>query len=189
MVELFKAISDHDIPLSWGIALCLLAAFFWKYDKYRHRRYRNRILLLAFILGTTLSLYLSSALPIPAGIAIILLWGVQARVSYLTTVKSKAMFPETRSIAYLKTLVRSGEYAKIEKRFPKRPFWIMSTPGHKEWGLLWAKKLIGRDQTRQAYEIHSELLMLPLFEREADEIRLKQITLLLKLGDWGKVGL
>lgn len=183
MVGLFKAISNHDIPLSWGIGLFLLVAFFWKYDKYRHRRYRNRILLLAFIFGVTLSLYLSSVLPVPAGVAIILLWAVQARVSYLTTVKSKTMFPETLSIACLKTLVRCCDYTKLEKRFPKRPFWIMSTPGQKEWELLWAKKLMGRDQIRQAYERHSDLLKLPLLEQEADEIKLNQVAILLKLGD------
>ena len=183
MVELFKAISNHDIFLSWGIGICLLAAFFWTYDKYRHKRYRNRILLLAFILGVTLSLYLSNVLPVPAVVAIIVLWAVQALVSYLTTVKSKAIFPETRSIACLKTLVRRGEYTKLEKRFPKRPFWIMSTSGQKEWGLLWAKKLMMRDQMRQAYEIHSYLLKLPLFEQEEDEIRLYQVANLLMLGD------
>ena len=80
MVELFKAISNHDIFLSWGIGICLLAAFFWTYDKYRHKRYRNRILLLAFILGVTLSLYLSNVLPVPAVVAIIVLWAVQALV-------------------------------------------------------------------------------------------------------------
>ena len=99
MVELLKAIANHDIPLSWGIGLCLLAAFFWKYDKYRHKRYKNRILLLAFTLGITLNLYLSSVLPVPAMVAIILLCAVQARVLYLTTLKSEAIFPETRSIA------------------------------------------------------------------------------------------
>lgn len=183
MVELFKAISNHDIPLSWGIGLCLLAAFFWKYDKYRHKRYRNRILLLASILGVTLSLYLSNVLPVPAVVTIIVLWAVQARVSYLTTVKSKAIFPETRSIACLKTLVRTGDYTKLEKLFPKRPFWVMSIPGQKEWGLLWAKKLMGADHLRQAYEIHSDLLKLPLFEQEADEIRLRRVAILLMLGD------
>ena len=183
MVELFKAISNHDLLLAWAIGLCLLAGFFWKYDKYRHKRYRNGILLIAFIFGVTLSLYLSNVLLGPAAAAIILLLTILSRVLYLTTVKSKAIFPETRSIACLKTLVRSGEYTKIEKCFPKRPFWIMSTPGQKEWELLWAKKLMLRDKLRQAYEIHSDLLKLPLFEQEADEIRLCQVTILLLLGD------
>lgn len=183
METLIRAISDQDIPLFWGTILCLLTAFFWRYDHYRQKRYIIRIFLLVFILGVTISLYLADALPLPAGVTITLLWGIQARVSYLTTVKSKVIFPETRPIACLKDMVHGGEYSKIEEHFSKKPFWIMSTPGRKEWELLWAEKLIGQDQRKEAYKIHSNILMLPLIKQEVNEIRLKQTANLLMLGD------
>ncbi|MEA1957749.1 MAG: hypothetical protein U9N01_05280, partial [Euryarchaeota archaeon] len=81
---------------------------------------------------------------------------------------TKPVFPETSVIVYLANLVREGRYTEIEKRFSQRPFYIRSIPGRIEWDLVWAKKLIAQEgqKLRNAYEMYSELLSLPLQTEE-----------------------
>ncbi len=99
---------------------------------------------------------------------------------------TKPVFPETSVIAHLENLVREGRYTEIEKQFSQRPFYIRSIPGRIEWDLLWAKKLMAQQKLRDAYEMYSELLSLPLFEKEKNNIRLKQVIVLFLLGDTNK---
>jgi tetratricopeptide (TPR) repeat protein len=101
---------------------------------------------------------------------------------------NRPIFPETSVISHLSNLVREGRYTEIEKRFPKRPFYIRSIPGRIEWDLLCARKLMAQEQPRlrDAYEMYSELLSLALFEKEKNNIRLNQILVLFLLGDTNK---
>jgi len=186
MTEILKAIQNHNILLLWGTTFSLLAAFLVRCPKYRHKRYRNHILLSAFlfcIIWTCYFLNIFSGWILSIFLA---LWAIYTFVAYHTI--TKPVFPETSAISHLSNLVREGKYTEIEKLFPKRPFFIRSIPGKIKWNLLYARKLMAQEQPRlrDAYEMYSELLSLPLFEKENNNIRLNQVLALLLLGDTNK---
>jgi len=186
MTELLKAIQDNDIPLLWVITFSLLVTFWLRFPKYRHKRYRYRILLSAFLFCIICTCYF---LDIFSGwiLSILLaLWTIYTFVSYYTA--TKPIFPEISAISNLANLVREGRYTEIEKRFHKRPFYIKSIPGKIKWNLLCARKLMAQEQPRlkDTYEMYSELLKLPLFENEKNNIALKKVLVLLLLGDTNK---
>jgi tetratricopeptide (TPR) repeat protein len=91
------------------------------------------------------------------------------------------IFPETSAISHLANLVKESRYTEIEKRFPKRPFYIRSISGRIKWDLLWARKLMAQQKLKEAYEIYFGLLSLHLFEEEKNNIKLKQVFVLLLL--------
>lgn len=186
MIELLKAIQGRDILLLWGATFTLLAAFLGCCPKYRHKRYRNHILFLAFLFCIILTFYFLDFFSEWTGCLLLALLAIYTFVAY--NAATRPVFPETSVISHLSNLVREGRYTEIEKRFTKRPFYIRSISGRIEWDLLWAKKLIAQEQQRlrPAYEIYSELLSLPLFEKEKNNIRLKQVLVLLLLGDTNK---
>ena len=181
MTELLKAIQGRDVFLLWGIILTLLATFWWRYPKYRHKRYRNFILLSAFLFCIILTFYF---LDFFSGWMVALLlvpWAIYTFVACYTA--TRPVFPETSAISHLENLIRGGRYTEAEQRFPKRPFYVRSIPGKIKWGLLRANKLMEQQRSNAAYEIYSDLLSLPLFDKEKNNIRLKQILVLLLLGD------
>ncbi len=186
MTELLKAIQDHNILLLWGATFSLLAAFLGFCPKYRHKRYRNHILLSVFLLCIILTFYFLDFFSIWTGSLLLVLLVIYVLVAYYTA--TKPVFPETSTISHLTNLVREGKYTEIEKRFPKRPFYIRSIPGKIKWNLLCARKLMAQEQPRlrDAYEIYSDLFNLPLFKEEKNNIRLNQVLALLLLGDTNK---
>jgi len=155
--------------------------FFWRFPKYRHKRYRNNIILLAFLFGVTTTLYILNFLSVAIIFSLSILYA-----GYLILAAEKVLFPESSPIFILETLVKKGNYKEIEKRFPQKPFYIISVPGKIKWNLLWANKFIAQDRSKEAYEVYAKLLELPLFEEEESNIRLKQVLSLLLLGDTNK---
>lgn len=117
---------------------------------------------------------------------LITLLAIYVFVSYYAA--TRPLFPESSGISYLKNLLSEGRYTEIGRRFSKRPFYIRSISSRIEWDLLWAKKIIAQESPRlkEAYELYSRLLKLPLFENEQNSIGLKQVLVLLLLGDTNK---
>jgi Ca2+/Na+ antiporter len=166
--------------------ISVIAGFLKLYPKYWHNRYRNRIFLSVFLFCIIWTFYFRdffSGWILSFLLALLLIF---IFVAYHAA--TKPVFPETSVIAHLANLVKEGRYTEIEKRFPRKPFYIRSIPGRIEWNLLSAKKLMAQEQQRlrDAYEIYSELLNLPLFEKEKNNIKLKQVLVLLLLGDTNK---
>lgn len=185
MAELFKAISNHEILSFWvAIFFSLFMIFFPKYPEYRHKRYLNNILLIAFSLCVIWTIQVLEFLSISVAIFLYILCGAYLFISYYTA--KKVIYPESSPLFLLEKFIREGDYHNIDKRVPKKPFYVQSITGRIKWNLLWGKKLINQGQPRQAYETYSKLLTLPLFEEEQSDIRLKQVQTLLLLGDTNK---
>jgi Ca2+/Na+ antiporter len=162
MADLFKAFSNNSIPFFWVTVFGSLIPFFWSYSKFKHTRYRNNILFLAFlfcVIRTFQILYSPSAI---VTYSLYILCGTYLFVS-LRTAKS-LLFPESSHLLRLETLIREGNYDSIKNRFPQKPIYIQSTLGRMKWNSLWAQKLMVQGRPREAYEIYSKLLTLPLFE-------------------------
>ena len=181
MMELFKAILNNNIPLLWLTLLLLLIPFFWPFSKYRHRRYRNKILFIAFIVCSTITFQILNYISITAALFLYALCGTYLFLAYYTA--RNLLFPESSPLLLLGTLIREGNYHNAEMRFPQRPLYIRSVLGKMKWYSLWAKKLIEQGRPREAYEIYSSLLKLPLFEDEEIDIKLNQVFSLFFLGD------
>ena len=186
MSELSKAILNRDVLLLWGSVLSLLSTLFWRCPKCRHKRHRRYILLSAFLFCIILTFYSLDFFSELTGCFLLVLLAIYTFVAYHAA--TKPVFPETSVIAHLANLVREGRYTEIEKRFPQRPFYIRSISGRIKWNLLWARKLMTQEQPRlrDAYEMYSELLSFPLFEKEENNIRLNQVLALFLLGDTNK---
>ena len=186
MTELLKAIQSRDILLLWGIIFSMLATFWWRYPKYWHKRYRSHILLSVFLFCIILTFFFSGFLSVWIASIFLVPWAIYVFIAYYAT--TKPIFPETSAISHLANLIRVGRYTEAKQQFPRRPFCIKSIPGKIKWNLLWAKKLMVQEQQKLivAYEIYSELLSLPLFEKEKNNIKLKQVQVLLLLGDTNK---
>ena len=184
MTELLKAIQSRDILLLWGIIFSMLATFWWRYPKYWHKRYRSHILLSVFLFCIILTFFFSGFLSVWIASIFLVPWAIYVFIAYYAT--TKPIFPETRALSRFENLVREGRYTEAGQRFPKRPFYISSIPGKIKWDLLWAKKLMGQQKLNDAYEIYYDLLTLPLFDEERNNIRLKQVLVLWLLGDTNK---
>lgn len=186
MLELVQAFRSGDILLLWAVVVSLLMTFLWRYPKYRHKRYRSKILFLAFIFCVIGTIYLFEFTLINIAAILFALGASCFLVAFYSARKS--LFPERRAISHLENLIREGRYTEIEKRLPQRHLYIRSTPGKIEWGLLWARKLMAQEPPRlkEAYEVYYKLLKFPLFEDEEQNIRLKQALVLLLLGDTNK---
>ena len=186
MRELLEAIQNHNIPLVWVATVSIIAGFLKLYPKYKHKRYLNDILFSEFLFCIILTFYFLDFFS--GWIAFILLALLAVYIFVAYSAATKPVFPETSVIAHFANLVREGRYTEIEKRFSQRPFYIRSIPGRIEWDLLWAKKFIAQEgqKLRDAYEMYSELLSFPLFEKERNNIRLNQVLALFLLGDTNK---
>ena len=144
MSDFLISISNRNIPLLWGTVFTLLMTFFWRFPKYRHKRYRNNIILLAFLFGVTTTLYILNFLSVAIIFSLSILYA-----GYLILAAEKVLFPESSPIFILETLVKKGNYKEIEKRFPQKPFYIISVPGKIKWNLLWANKFIAQDRSKE----------------------------------------
>ena len=180
MTELLKLLLGAAFSLLATLLVALLAPF------WRSKRHRNYILLSVFLCCIILTFFFSGFFSGWIASLLLILWVIYTFVAYHAT--TRPIFPETPAISQLTNLVREGRYTEIKKRFPKRPFYISSIPGRIEWNLLCARNLIAQEQPnlRAAYEMYTELLNLPLFEKEKNNIRLKQVLVLLLLGDTNK---
>jgi len=152
--------------------------------QYWHKRYRYKIILIALVFCVILTFHFIHSTSITLTILLLGLFVTYSSVT-LYSVK-KVIFPETSPLCRLEKFIREGDYHNIEKRFPKKPFYIISIPAIIRWNLLWARKLINRRLLKEAYETYSKLFALPLFEDEQSDIRLKQVQTLLQLGDTNK---
>ena len=180
MSELLKLLLGTVFSLLVTLLVALLTPF------WQSKRHRNYILLSVFLLCIILTFYFSGFFS--GWIAFILLALLASYAFVACHAATKPVFPETSVIAHLADLVREGRYTEIEKRFFQRPFYIRSIPGKIKWNLLWARKLMTQEQPRlrDAYEMYSELLSFPLFEKEENNIRLNQVLVLFLLGDTNK---
>jgi len=180
MSELLKLLLGTAFSLLATLLVALLAPF------WQSKRHRNYILLSVFLLCIILTFYFSGFFS--GWIAFILLALLASYAFVACHAATKPVFPETSVIAHLADLVREGRYTEIKKKFPQRPFYIRSVSGRIKWNLLWASKLITQEQPRliDAYEMYSELLSFPLFEKEENNIRLNQVLALFLLGDINK---
>jgi len=180
MSELLKLLLGTAFSLLATLLVALLAPF------WQSKRHRNYILLSVFLLCIILTFYFSSFFSGWITFILLVLLASYAFVAYHAA--TKPIFPETSVIAHLENLVREGSYTEIEKQFSQRPFYIRSISGRIKWNLLWARKLTTQEQPRlrDAYEMYSELLSFPLFEKEENNIRLNQVLLLFLLGDTNK---
>ncbi len=187
MTELLKAIQSRDIFLLWGIIFSLLVAIYrWRYPKYWHKRYRNHILLFAFLFGIIWTFYFKDFF---SGWIVSLLLAVETIYIFVAYYAlTKPIFPEIIALFRLENLIREGRYTEAEQRFSQRPFYIRSIPAKIKWGLLWAQKLMTQEQQKLnvAYKIYSGLLSLPLFKKEKNNVKLKLVRVLLLLGDTNK---
>ncbi len=183
MTELLKAIQSRDIFLLWGIIFSLLATFWWRYPKYRHKRYRNFILLSVFLFCIILTFYFLNFFSGWIVALLLVPWTIYTFVVCYTA--TGPVYHETLALSHLGNLIREGRYTEAEQRFSQRPFYIRSIPAKIKWDLLWAQKLMVQEQQKlnTAYEIYSDLLSLPLFNKEKNNIILKQVLVLLLLGD------
>ena len=181
MTDLFKAISNNSIPFLWVTVFGLLIPFFWSYSKFKHRRYRNNILFFAFLLCLIRTFQVLYSPSVIVTRSLYILCGAYLFIALRTA--NNLLFPESSPIFRLENLIREGNYDSIKIRFPQKPFYIQSTLGRMKWHSLCARKLIAQDRPREAYEIYSKLLTLPLFDEEEIDIKLKRIHSLLLLGD------
>jgi tetratricopeptide (TPR) repeat protein len=176
------------LKLLLGAAFSLLATLLVSLLKplWRSKRHRNYILRSVFLLCIILTFYFSGFFAGEIASILLALLAIYTFVAYHAA--TRPIFLETSVLSNLTALVREGRYTEIDKRFPQRPFYIKSTSGRIKWDLLWARKLMaqGPSRLRDAYEMYSELLSFPLFEKEENNIRLKQVLVLLLLGDTNK---
>ena len=180
MSELLKLLLGTAFSLLATLLVALLAPF------WQSKRHRNYILLSVFLLCIILTFYFSGFFAGWITSILLALLAIYTFVAYHAA--TRPIFPETSVIAHLADLVREGRYTEIEKRFPKRPLYIRGIPGRIKWNLLCARKLMTQEQPRlrDAYEMYSELLSFPLFEKEENNIRLNQVLVLFLLGDTNK---
>jgi len=153
---------------------------------WRSKRHQRYILCSVFLFCIILTFYFSGFL---SGWIIVIPFALLAIYVFVANyAATRPVFPETSAISNLVTLVREGRYTEIDKRFPQRPFYIRSTSGRIKWDLLWARKLMAQEppRLRDAYEMYSDLLSFPLFEKEENKIRLNQVLVLFLLGDTNK---
>jgi tetratricopeptide (TPR) repeat protein len=180
MSELLKLLLGAAFSLLATLLLALLKPL------WQSKRHRNYILLSVFLLCIILTFYFSGFFAGWIASILLALLAIYIFVAYYAATRS--IFLETSVLSHLSNLVREGRYREIEKRFPKRPFYIRSIPGRIEWDLLWARKLMVQEQPRlrDAYKMYSELLSFPLFKKEENNIRLNQVLALFLLGDTNK---
>ncbi|MCK4735977.1 MAG: hypothetical protein KAT65_26215, partial [Methanophagales archaeon] len=180
MSELLKLLLGAAFSVLATLLLALLKPL------WRSKRHRNYILFSVFLLCIILTLYFSGFFAGWIASILLALLAIYIFVAYHAA--TRPIFLETSVLSNLAALVREGRYTEIDKRFPQRPFYIRSTPGRIKWDLLWARKLMVQEQPRlrDAYEMYSELLSFPLFEKEENKIRLNQVLALFLLGDTNK---
>jgi Ca2+/Na+ antiporter len=181
MADLLKAISNNSIPFLWVTVFGLLIPFFWSYSKFKHRRYQNNILFFAFLLCVIRTFQILYSPSVIVTHSLYILCGAYLFIALRTA--NNLLFPESSPLFRLENLIREDNYDSIKIRFPQKPFYIQSTLGRMKWHSLWARKLLAQDRPREAYEIYSKLLTLPLFEEEKTDIKSKQVLSLLLLGD------
>jgi Ca2+/Na+ antiporter/RNA binding exosome subunit len=180
MSELLKLLLGAAFSLLATLLVALLAPL------WQSQRHRNYILFSVFLFCMILTFYFSGFFS--GWILFILLALLVSYIFVAYYAATRPIFPETSAIAQLANLVREGSYTEIEKQFSQRPFYIRSISGKIKWNLLWARKLMTQEQPRlrDAYEMYSELLSLPLFKKEENNIRLNQVLALFLLGDTNK---
>ncbi|GEM_PF-1372014 len=180
MSELLKLLLGTAFSLLATLLVALLAPL------WRSKRHRNYILLSVFLFCIILTFYFSGFFSGWIASILLALLVIYIFVAYYAA--TIPIFPETLVISHLSDLVREGRYTEIEKRFSRKPFYLRSIPGRIKWNLLWARKLMTQEQPRlrDAYEMYSELLSFPLFEKEENNIRLNQVLALFLLGDTNK---
>jgi len=180
MSEPLKLLLGAAFSLLATLLVALLAPF------WQSKRHRSYLLLSVFLFCIILTFYFSGFFSGWIASLLLALLGGYAFVAYYAA--TRAVFPETSAISNLANLVREGRYTEIDKRFPKRPFYIRGIPGRIKWDLLWAKKLMAGTppRYRDAYEMYSKLLSFALFEEEENNIKLNQVLALFLLGDTDK---
>lgn len=180
MSELLKLLLGAAFSVLATLLLALLKPL------WRSKRHRNYILFSVFLLCIILTLYFSGFFAGCIAYILLALLAIYIFVAYHAA--TRPIFLEPSVLSNLAALVREGRYTEIDKRFPQRPFYIRSIPGRIKWDLLWARKLMVQEQPRlrDAYEMYSELLSFPLFEKEENKIRLNQVLALFLLGDTNK---
>jgi tetratricopeptide (TPR) repeat protein len=91
-------------------------------------------------------------------------------------------------ISGLEKLVREGRYTDIDRIYPEKPFYITSTSGKIKWALLNIRGFIEQEPPKlnDAYLACKHLLKLHLLEEEKNDIKLRQVLILLLLEDTKK---
>ncbi|MCF7798185.1 MAG: hypothetical protein K9N11_09640 [Lentisphaeria bacterium] len=181
MIDIARALRENDLILILILVPILTIWLFWKCKVCRNVRYSTPILTFSLLLFLSIGTQIYCALDI---IQVIFLYAwllFYIFVTYRST--RKVRYPELFPIKKIVTLIRKGEYRKVDLIYPRRPFYILSIPGRLVWQSIQAEKIFRQNKFRESFEIYQDLLNWPLLEDEKQEVIMNQAQSLLLLGD------
>jgi len=184
----YKIIREHNTVGLWLLILGLhfTIHIYPGITKFQHPRLAQPILVSSLLIGLILTVKFNKIIKQKALYYLLILFAI-----YLTfaiySIKN-VPFPETLPISNMKKIIREGRYTNFNKVYPKKPFYILSTPGRISWGRLNISNFLDQypPKFKDAYAYSNQLLKLPLIEKEKIEILLEQVLILLILGDTKK---
>jgi len=184
--SLKETIKTHDVFSLWIIVIVIMATILWHFPKYKHKRYLYRIIILGILLGIVGTYLFLSSFYWWKLILILGLWTIALNIALHSA--TKPIFPVTVALCRLENLLHEGRYTEIEKKYPRRPFYILNRSSKIKWDLLIIQKFIYQEHPRltDAYKVCANLLKVPLFDNERDVVRIRQVDFLLQLGDTPK---
>lgn len=181
MISLIEAIQQKNIWWFWVSATTTIFGILWRYPKYTHLRYLVRIISVSLIGLFIITLFLLNIISSPTVYILLLFYVSLAYITHRTI--RKPIYPLTSKIKNIDKLLQEGDFSKLDKIFENEPWHIVYTSAKLEWNKRKASKFFLQDRHKEAYQTYVKLMKLNLFPDELAEIKLKQVRVLLELGD------